>query len=281
MKKALVSLAGLLICQLLALNVLAGDLYPGIADREMAVITPAMILAQAETNPLADGPAQSQDDGDFQDDLFDEYDTQAEETRMVADPLYYFNYAMYGINDFLYFYALKPVAQGYKFVVPTPVRRGISNFFHNLMFPVRFINCILQGKASAAGDEFSAFFVNSTIGVLGFNDFAQKHMDIQPHTEDLGQTLGTYNIGDGFYLVLPILGPSTLRDAVGRVGDSFITPVNYLEPWELYWGANGLDIINRTSFRIGDYEALKEASLDPYVALRNAYIQNRRSLIKQ
>ncbi|MCG8636970.1 MAG: VacJ family lipoprotein [Desulfobacterales bacterium] len=232
------------------------------------------LLAQAEEELQTD-------EYDLGDDLFDEYDTQAEDSQMVADPLYYFNYAMYTVNDYLYFYGLKPIAQGYKFVVPTPVRSGISNFFHNLLFPVRFVNNILQGKAEGAANEFSAFFVNSTIGILGFNNFAQKHMDIQLYDEDLGQTLGSYNIGDGFYLVLPVLGPSTLRDAVGRAGDWFITPVNYVEPWELSWGLWALDKTNRTSFRIGDYEALKDASLDPYVAIRNAYIQNRRSLIKQ
>ena len=215
-----------------------------------------------------------------EDDPFAEYN-QTENVKTVADPLYYFNYAMYGINDFLYFYALKPIAQGYKFVVPTPARKGIKNFFHNLMFPVRFINCLLQGKVNAAGEEFSAFFVNSTVGILGFNDFAQKHMNLAPHVEDLGQTLATYHIGDGFYLVLPILGPSTLRDSVGMVGDYFATPLNYVKPWELTWGLKGLDTINATSFRIGDYEALKAASLEPYVAIRNAYIQHRQSLIKQ
>ncbi|MCP3944468.1 MAG: VacJ family lipoprotein [Desulfobacteraceae bacterium] len=212
-------------------------------------------------------------------DLFDEYDNQAEDVQMVADPLYYFNYAMYSFNDFFYFYALKPVAQGYKFIAPTVLRRGVNNCFHNLLFPVRFINNILQGKLQAASDEIGVFLVNSTVGVLGFNQFAQKHLDLKTSDEDLGQTLGSYSIGDGFYLVLPILGPSTLRDALGRAGDFFLTPVNYVEPWEANLGINAYDKVNRTSFRIGDYEALKNASLDPYVAIRNAYIQNRRSEI--
>ncbi|HCY85443.1 MAG TPA: VacJ family lipoprotein [Desulfobacteraceae bacterium] len=214
-------------------------------------------------------------------DLFAEYETQGQATQAVADPLYYFNYAMFSVNDVLYFYALKPVAQGYKAVVPTVARKGISNFFNNLMFPIRFANNILQGKGERAANELGAFVVNSTVGVLGFYDFAQRHMDINLPDEDLGQTLGVYGIGDGFYLVLPLLGPSTLRDTVGRLGDSFANPITYVEPWELAWGMRGLDQVNTVSFRIGDYEALKEASLDPYVALRNAYIQNRKSLIKE
>ncbi len=242
---------------------------------------------QAKEGPFKISPALNNmqtevyDDEDFEEDSFDEYDDEVEGSQMVADPLYYFNYAMYSFNDFLYFYALKPVAQGYKFIVPSPVRRGINNFFFNLLFPVRFINTIFQGKLPEALDEMGVFLANSTVGILGFNQFAQKHLNLKTSDEDLGQTLGSYTIGDGFYLVLPILGPSTLRDAIGRAGDWFITPLNYVEPWELEWGLFIVDRLNRTSFRIGDYEALKEASLDPYVALRNAYIQNRRSEIEK
>lgn len=106
-------------------------------------------------------------------------------------------------------------------------------------------------------------------------------MDITLEDEDLGQTLGSYNIGDGFYLVLPVLGPSTLRDTLGSVGDMFITPVTYVNPWELHWGMRGVDTVNSTSFKIGEYEALKDAALDPYVAMRNAYIQGRRAKIEE
>ena len=269
-----------------------------------SVLRDSTLLAQAEAGQTdADKAVRStavdktreidrgQDDGvtgedefedEFEDDsFFDEYDQEAQSVKMVADPLYYFNYGMYSFNDFLYFYALKPVAQGYKFIVPSPVRSGINNFFFNLMFPVRFINTVFQGKLVAASDEVGVFLANSTVGIIGFNQFAQKHLNLKTANEDLGQTLGSYAIGDGFYLVLPLLGPSTLRDAIGRAGDYFITPVNYVEPWELDLGVNITDKINRTSFRIGDYEALKEASLDPYVAIRNAYIQNRRSEIER
>ena len=252
----------------------------------LLVLVAVTTTCWAGSEPLPSGTADGAvvDDGvpfdpfDEGDDPF--YDDDAA-FQTVADPLSGFNRAMFTFNDYLYFYGLKPIAQGYRAIVPTLARRGVNNFFNNLLFPVRFVNKVLQGKIEGAGDEFSAFFVNSTLGFAGFNDFAQKHMGIKLHDEDFGQTLGSYNIGDGFYLVLPVLGPSTLRDAVGRAGDWFITPVNYLEPWELSWGVWAVDKVNRTSFRIGDYEALKEASFDPYVAFRNAYIQNRRSQIKQ
>jgi phospholipid-binding lipoprotein MlaA len=255
-------------------------------DSTNLFITDSVPPDNQPANKPASQPQAQIEDGDYSDedldlDLFEEYDEGVEDVQMVADPLYYFNYAMYSFNDFLYFYALKPVAQGYKFIAPTVVRNGVNNFFFNLLFPVRFINNLFQGKLNAASDEIGIFISNSTLGVLGFNQFAQKHLNMKTSDEDLGQTLGTYSIGDGFYLVLPILGPSTLRDALGRAGDYFLTPINYVEPWELGLGINIYDKINRTSFRIGDYEALKDASLDPYVAFRNAYIQNRRSEIEK
>jgi phospholipid-binding lipoprotein MlaA len=215
----------------------------------------------------------------FEDDLFE--DSQSDfRTDQVADPLYYFNYAMYVVNDNLYFYFLKPVANGYKAVMPTPARKGIRNFFHNLLFPVRFVNHLLQWKLEQASDEFGIFLVNSTAGILGFNQVAQTHLNMHTKKEDLGQTLGTYGMHEGFYLVLPVLGPATLRDAIGRAGDYFITPVNYVEPWELEWGVDILNTVNRISFHIGDYETLKKAALDPYAAIRDAYIQTRRQQIR-
>lgn len=150
------------------------------------------------------------------------------------------------------------------------------------MFPIRFVNNLLQWKLEQASDEFGIFLVNSTAGILGFNQVAQKYLDMHTQKEDLGQTLGTYGIKEGFYLVLPVLGPSTLRDAVGMAGDYFVMdPIDYVSPWELELGLDVLDIINRTSFRIGDYESMKKAALDPYVAIRDAYIQHRRMQVTQ
>ncbi|MBU0463054.1 MAG: VacJ family lipoprotein [Proteobacteria bacterium] len=203
------------------------------------------------------------------------------ESDPIFDPLYHFNYLMYSVNDFLYFQAIKPIAKGYKAIMPAPVRKGVRNFFHNLVFPVRFANNILQGEIKDAGTEIGIFFINSTIGALGFAQVAQNKFDLHTANEDLGQTLGSYTIGNGFYLVLPILGPSTLRDLIGRVGDNFLTPVNYVEPWALSAGIKAYDTINTVSFHIGDYEALKAAALNPYAAIRNAYIQNRKEKIKE
>lgn len=200
----------------------------------------------------------------------------------VADPLYYWNKGMYHVNDKLYFWVLKPLAKGYKAITPDIFREGVSNFFYNLMMPIRFVNCILQGKGNAAANEFTRFVINSTIGVLGLGDPASQYPQLNlSDDEDLGQTFAKYGIGNGFYLVWPILGPSTLRDTIGQLGDAYLNPLVYIRPFEAQMAVRALNYTNKTSFHIGEYEALKEASVDPYVAMRNSYLQFRERKIKQ
>lgn len=216
--------------------------------------------------------ADSQDSGDG---LFEDY-TINQNNKNVPDPVYWFNYGMYQFNDKLYFWLIKPVTKGYRAVVAREIRHGIKNFFYNLLFPVRFINSLLQGKFAGAGTELKIFLINSSAGCLGFAQPAQNDFGLKNSDEDLGQTLGSYAMGEGFYLVLPVLGPSTLRDFIGDVGDFFLKPVNYIEPDEAAVGAYAFDKINKTSFTLGDYKELKDSALDPYIAIKNAYIQLRR-----
>ncbi len=259
---------------ILVLCVITGLGSPAWSQSSSAQKQDTVQQSEQDTDP-------SSSDDFFEEDFFEESSAD-NAIDPVADPFYYFNYAMYVVNDNVYFYVLKPIATGYKTVMPTPARKGIRNFFHNLMFPVRFVNNLLQWKLEQASDEFGIFLVNSTAGILGFNQVAQKYLDMHTQKEDLGQTLGTYGIKEGFYLVLPVLGPSSLRDAIGRAGDYFVfDPIDHVGSWELELGLDVLDIVNRTSFRIGDYERLKKAALDPYVAIRDAYIQNRRMQVNQ
>jgi len=204
-----------------------------------------------------------------------------EEVVQVADPLSPWNRAMFHFNDKLYFWLLKPLSRGYKAVIPTPVRSGVKNFFHNLTMPIRMVSCLLQGKGRAASAELSRFLINSTVGVFGFGNPARRWPELDPSEEDLGQTLGSYGIGNGFYIVWPILGPSTMRDSIGMVGDWFLNPVSYVDSTETYLEIRGVETVNDTSFKIGDYESLKEAAIDPYVALRNAYIQHRKKKVEE
>ena len=219
-------------------------------------------------------------DDDFFDDDIEFFDDDLED-EAVADPFYYWNAAMFIFNDKLYFWGLKPLAKGYLAVTPRPVRVGIKNFFRNIFMPVRFVNATLQGKVQKAGIELLSFVINSTVGVLGVCNPAAEYSWGNPSVEDFGQTLGFYKIGNGFYVVWPLLGPSTLRDSVGIFGDWFLTPLAYIDSQELVYGLSGLGTVNDVSFKIGDYESLKDAALDPYKALRNAYIQMRKEKIKE
>jgi phospholipid-binding lipoprotein MlaA len=165
-------------------------------------------------------------------------------------------------------------------VVPEEARICVRNFFHNLSFPVRAMNNLLQGKFFGAFEETCAFLVNSTVGLGGLADIATA-VDLKRHEEDLGQTLAVYGSGPVFYIHWPFFGPSTLRDTVGMAGDIFMDPLTYLgDYWYAPW-SRGLNVVNETSLRIGDYESLKKAALDPYVALRDAYYQNRLSKIRE
>jgi phospholipid-binding lipoprotein MlaA len=239
----------------------------------------------ATTDP---GPPAAVNGGDDFDEFFDDSgsapvkaDSVTAVEALVPDPLIKFNRAMFQVNDRLYFWFLKPVAKGYKKVTPGFFRKGVSNFFHNLGTPVRLVSSVLQGKIKGAGSELGRFLVNTTLGVGGVWDPADKFFGLKSSEEDLGQTLGSYRIGNGFYIVWPVLGPSTARDTVGLAGDFFLNPLYYLEPSELAWGLSGLDTVNNASFMIGDYETVKSTYMDPYVMIRDFYIEHRKKKISE
>ncbi len=228
-----------------------------------------------ESDPNSLDEAFADEDFDL---LEDELDEQIVE---VADPLEPWNRLMFGVNDVLYFWVAKPCTQVCKAVVPKPARTGVRNFFHNLTTPVRYVNCLLQGKGDSADTELRRFLVNTTVGVLGFGDPARDQYGLEPVEEDLGQTLAIHGLDQGFYIVWPFLGPSTVRDSLGMVGDVFLNPVRYVEPWETSVGISAVNVTNEGSFHIGEYEDFKSAALEPYVAMREAYIQYRNKKIQE
>ncbi len=239
-----------------------------------------------EQQPLTDAnsvsSASDEPDKGLADDEFDLLDEELTKRMVeVADPLEPLNRMMYGINDILYFWVAKPIAQVYRDVAPQPIRIGIRNFFNNLTTPIRFVNCHLQGKVKSADRELERFLINTTSGILGFGDPARDKMGLEPVEEDLGQTLAVHGFGNGLYIVLPLLGPSTLRDTVGFVGDQFLNPARYVEPLEVSIGISGVKVTNEGSFHIGEYEDFKSAAIDPYVAMRQAYIQYRKKQIQE
>jgi phospholipid-binding lipoprotein MlaA len=192
------------------------------------------------------------------------------------------NVQLYAFNDKMYFLVLKPVAQVYGAILPEELRVGIVNFFYNIRFPVRFINCLLQGKGTKAGQETGRFVINTLWGFLGMGNVAAEFPSLQPSREDMGQTFAVWGFGFGDYIMLPFLGPSSVRDALGRLGDTFLDPIWWVpvDNWTSI-GIRAGEAVNETSVRIGEYEALKEAALDPYVMIRNAYAQNRIKLIAE
>jgi len=218
----------------------------------------------------------------FADDEFDLLEDELDEQMIeVADPLEPFNRLMFGVNDVLYFWVAKPCAETYKAVVPKPARTGVRNFFHNLTTPVRYVNCLLQGKGDSADTELRRFLVNTTEGILGFGDPARDKYGLQVVYEDLGQTLAVHGMDDGFYIVWPLFGPSNVRDSLGMVGDAFLNPVRYVEPTETSIYISAGKGINEGSFHVGEYEDFKSAALEPYIAMREAYIQYRNKKIQE
>jgi phospholipid-binding lipoprotein MlaA len=201
----------------------------------------------------------------------------------IADPLEPVNRAFFHFNDKLYFWVLKPIATGYKAVIPEDGRVGVQNFFSNLTTPVRLVNCLLQAKLKGAGNEAVRFLLNTTLGMAGFLDPAKTELKIGKQEADFGQTLGVWGIGPAFYINWPILGPSTLRETVGYVGDAFLDVRTYLPSRLLIVNVSAwtLDKVNETSLTLGEYENLKKAALDPYIALREAYHQYRQNKIKK
>lgn len=201
----------------------------------------------------------------------------------IADPFEPINRAFFTFNDRLYFWALKPVASGYKAVAPEVVRVSVRNFFSHVTTPVRLVNCLLQADVKCAGTETARFLLNTTIGFAGFFDSAKTGFNLEKQDRDFGQTLGIWGVGPAFYIDWPILGPSSLRDTIGYMGDLLLDPRTYIPSRYFYLdvGAWVLDKVNETSLTIGEYEDLKKAALDPYIALREAYYQYRQSKIRK
>ena len=222
------------------------------------------------------------DDEDEKDDEEDEYAEEGEAVQQIPDPWIEMNRGLYTFNDRMYFWLLKPVSRTYGFIIPQELRQAIRNAFYNIRFPVRFINCLLQGKIRKSGDEFGQFFINTTVGCLGLLNPAANYPRLQPSPEDLGQTFAVWGFGSGAYLMLPFFGPSSLRDGLGRLGDTFLDPLWwYFDDIYVSIGLRAGEAVNDTSLRIGEYEALKEAALDPYIMIRNAWVQNRNKLIAE
>jgi len=196
----------------------------------------------------------------------------------VNDPLEGYNRTMYSINDALDRAIIKPAAQGYDAVLPDPIQMGVSNFFSNLNEITVILNDLLQLKFGQAFDDMGRFALNTTVGFGGIFDVA-GYAGHEGHDEDFGQTLGTWGVEPGAYVVLPFFGPRTVRDSFGLVADIYTDPVTYVEDAGARNALVALNVVDTRANLLGVKKVLDEAALDEYSYVRDAYLQRRQNLV--
>lgn len=192
------------------------------------------------------------------------------------DPLEPVNRRVYAFNEKVDKYVARPVARGYVAAVPAELRVGVRNFLNNLGYPTVIVNDVLQAKFRQAGRDSTRFLLNTTFGLAGFLDPATL-VGLPANKEDLGQTFGHWGLGQGWYLMLPFLGPSTNRDLVGRFGDTYTAPVGYAD-YKTRFAITGVSLVDTRAQLLGG-EGLLEQQFDPYIFIRSAYLQRRQNLV--
>jgi len=202
---------------------------------------------------------------------------QTPASAATDDPLEPINRAIFGFNNTADKYVLRPVAKGYAAILPTPLRIGVTNFYGNFLDLNGALNALLQGELEQSFNNAQRVVVNSSLGFLGFFDVASD-MGIPQYPTDFGHTLSTWGVSSGAYIMLPILGPRTMRSGVGSLVDGYATPLTYIDPWERQWGLRGLEIIN---LRAGLLSADSLMSGDQYIFVRDAYLQRRNALTNE
>ena len=204
----------------------------------------------------------------------------------ISDPLEDVNRGVFWFNDKLDVYLLEPVARGYDEYTPQPIQKGIGNFFLNIKYPRYLVSDIVQGKMTQALEHTGRFLINTTVGLLGTIDIA-KEFGLPHHEEDFGIALAYHGVGPGPYLVLPLLGPSNVRDGFGRLVDFFLDPFTILGYTDVdqetvnivSWSARTVEVIDSRAGLIEAIETGKESSVDFYGFLQSAYYQHRRGVL--
>jgi phospholipid-binding lipoprotein MlaA len=262
---------------------------------------PTVILEAEEPAPSQEATPAAAPPDEEPLDPFAKEDEAGGKAQEDYDPWETYNSVVFEFNRKVDRYVLKPVAQAYNWVLPDAVQRGVANFFQNVRFVPRMLNNVFQGKLKGAGIEGGRFLINSTLGVGGFMDPARRWFKLETPNEDAGQTLGVYGVKPGPYLLLPFLPPFTLRDATGFLIDIVLDPINYFvfPAIELdgapsliahknrgtttiaQFGSRTYEIVNDRSLNLEKFQGVEEATLDLYVAVRNAYLQKRAKAIKE
>jgi len=254
-----------------------GLLWTMLASSLLAVVsfaTPAMSadVAPFSQNPAAQSAAAAQP-------------PPGENQGVYSDPLSGFNEPMFTFNLKLDDWVLRPVASGYSFIAPEPVREGVGRFFNNVRVIPRFANNLFQLKLAEAGTEVARFGINSTLGVAGFFDPADKWFGLEEHPNDFGLTIRYYNIPTGPYVMLPFFGPSTVGDTIGLVADGAMNPMDYLLPtWitlVVNTGQRAVEAVNYRSLHMNQFEEADRYAVDLYGAVQDAYLQTRDHEVKK
>ncbi|WPJ96534.1 VacJ family lipoprotein [Coraliomargarita algicola] len=218
----------------------------------------------------------------------DFYNEDVTTSSSIYDPLEAVNRYTFEFNDFVYMNVLQPVVDGYTAITPDPIERGASNFFDNLKYPVRLAGNLLQGRLKGAWVETGRFAINSTMGIGGIMTPADSVNGFEPiKPEDVGQALGAWGIAEGPYLVLPLLGPSNLRDLGGLIGDRSVNPLkepfSLIDDWNWEWrlALSGTEFIAKSPEIMQRYKQFKGSAIDPYSSMKNGYTQYRRGVIAE
>ena len=231
---------------------------------------------------------QNSDPVDEDQEFLDEFeDEMAVEEK--PDPFASYNRAMTTFNDKMFVYVLYPISNGYKAITHKEVRSSVKRFFHNIFYPIRLVNNLLQGKLKNSFEETERFVINTTIGIFGLFDPAKSYFGIEPHNEDFGQTLGYWGVGSGPHIVLPFFGPSNLRDTFSMYPDSLANPVDYYKKrgynltnsTEQSIGLTVFEKVNKTTFDGDTYMKIREDAVDLYPYLRDMYEQYREKQIEE
>ncbi len=193
-----------------------------------------------------------------------------------SDPLETVNRGVFKFNRTADKYVLRPVAKTYRNYVPGEIRTGVRNVLNNFFYPTVIINDLLQGKFVQGGKDLGRFTLNTTVGLLGIMDVATP-LGLPANDEDLGQTFGYWGAGEGWYLMLPFLGPSNGRDIFGTAGDTFTSPTGYMDTYPAV-AVKGVDVVDGRS-RLLDADKFLDEQFDPYIFLRTTYLQQRQNLV--
>lgn len=239
-------------------------------------------ISQTNTN------TQQIDEEFEEEDGFDDFSNELE-VKKEFDPLKYYNELMTNVNHNLYINILTPTAKTYRSVVHEDIRGSIDNFFTNLRYPVNLLNNLLQLKFQNSVEETGRFLINSTLGLFGLFDPAGKIFNLKSHHEDFGQTLGYWGVGSGPHIVLPLLGPSNLRDLAGMFPDASVDPIDYVEDRKYNLaqstsasiGYKAFKKVNNTSLNINQYEDMTKDAVLLYPYLKDMYEQYRIKQIQE